>query len=780
MRSWKGLVNTLIVTTTIGYMTGVLGKINIPLPRIKPYSPTIDIAQYALYQGNVRSSNLVEGFLPLYQSPGQTLTFFDARFYNPNGAPLEGNIDLGIRELSRSNTQLLGFYGGYDRFRSETRRYYSQLHAGFEYWTRRFFIGGNAYLPIGTKVYDNDAVDSASLVPTPIPYRYNIAFSQGKERVLPGVDAEVGCDFTHGLTIYAGGYYFDHSDASSVLGPKIRATYTFYREGQRRLLGLFDRIRLEGLLSYDSVRGTSWLVGLRIRFGLSHQYTNPSQGLARHMTDTVRRDLNVISENFNLSRQFYMIDGRRARVDLVSNTSSRTIDDAVNGVDSAADIIGIIGPQTASSELTLGDRNLNITGGEYRFSVNGHPYRIAVVGNNGSLTSAGGGDNAFSLVDATGNHAITLQYFTFNTPDDTGFALQTDGNSFGHITVDHIVSHDMPFDFVVTTADGTGSVNFTHNVLDLQNSTAIDGNVGDFAGVLLYTGNVSNQITINQFSDNTIRIADRNADMNSLGGVYIEGDGIIQFNQGFLNNTVNLSNNQGLRLFEYAYCIFGNTVMLSSVSGNTFVVSGGDDTAFAAGWIIQADTTISADVSQNTFIVSDNMLLVGGYGWLMTADMTITGNVTENTFMLLGNNAGNDEIRGWLIDRDTTINGDVSKNTFKVSGNDDQGVGWNMQSNISINGQVIDNNFMINNNNGDNLGILINGIDGSETIAFDKTVSRNQFFINGSLIGNYGFQLDATSGGTIDFNGNSSESELSTSNNNASVSNLGGIINYNG
>ena len=38
-----------------------------------------------------------------------------------------------------------------------------------------------------------------------------------------------------------------------------------------------------------------------------------------------------------------------------------------------------------------------------------------------------------------------------------------------------------------------------------------------------------------------------------------------------------------------------------------------------------------------------------------------------------------------------------------------------------------------------------------------------RFLINGSLMGSYGVQLDATDGGTINFDGNSSENELSAS-----------------
>jgi hypothetical protein len=362
------------------------------------YQPTIDLAQYALHQGNFRSANLIEGIIPLYQSGGALLSFADIRLYNPNGISVEGNIDLGFRRLFNQGNKLFGIYAGYDRYRSETRRYYNQANAGLEFWLKRFFIGGNVYVPFGSTVYDNDSLNLAYLVPTDTAYRYNIVFEQGKERAMPGGDAEIGYDFTHNLTLYGGGYYFDHADAKSIAGPKLRATYTFYRSQANRLLKLFDRIRLEGLVSHDSVRGTSWLFGLRFTFGLGRDF-NPTQGVVRHMTDPIRRDLNVVSTGLNTAPEFYMTDGHRTRVDLITANDDRTIDNAVNPASgTAADIIGVNGNRSVANDqaLSLGSRNLTITGGKYQFTANGHLYTITTVGNNGTLTAASG-ENLFEL-----------------------------------------------------------------------------------------------------------------------------------------------------------------------------------------------------------------------------------------------------------------------------------------------------------------------------------------------------------------------------------------------
>jgi hypothetical protein len=257
--------DTSIANLSKPYVTSISPRSQ-SLSTTPSYYPVLDLAQYALHQGDSRSANLVEGFIPLYQSSPNLLSFADIRFYNPNSTPWEGNIDLGVRRIFQQSHSLAGLYAGYDRYRSQTRRYYSQVNLGVEFWFNRVFIGANGYLPFGTKVYDNDAVNQAYLVPTTTSYRYNIAYAQGKERAMPGADAEVGVDINRELTVYAGGYYFDHGDARRITGPKLRATYTFYHSPSHWFLNIFDRIRVEGLLSHDSVRGTSWMAGIRFRF----------------------------------------------------------------------------------------------------------------------------------------------------------------------------------------------------------------------------------------------------------------------------------------------------------------------------------------------------------------------------------------------------------------------------------------------------------------------------------------------------------------------------------
>jgi hypothetical protein len=800
--------------------------INRPIKLAKPltsieathYIPTLDIGQYALHQGPSRSANLIEGIIPLYQLAPNILSFADIRFYNPNGTPVEVNLDLGFRRLFHQDKVLIGLYAGYDRLRSQTHNYYSQINAGGEIWIKRFFVGGDVYIPIGTKVHKDNPLNKAYLFPTNTSYRYNIALEPGEERVLPGVDAEIGYDITSHLTFYTGGYYFNHSDAGAITGPKFRATYTFYRSTNRRLLNLFDRIRIEGLITHDSVRGTNWIAGLRFTFGLG-RHSNPTQGVMRHMADPIRRDLNVVTEGFNDPAQFYMIDGRRARVDIISDTSRQTIDNAVDPLSSSesADIIGIRGDANTAGGLVLGDRDLIITGGRFDFIHNGHPYTIQDLGLNGNIepNNSSFDGNVFEVQDAHGTQTMQLQYLSITgASDDEGIALQTNtGNGFGQIIIDHVTSN-IPFNFSLAgTSNTTGQVKFIHNQLNITDASRLFS-IGEFGAVRFITDDDTQLLTINSFSYNQINVTNRTTGSDA-SGLYVWADSAtpVDFFNGMAHNTINVSDNtgisgdaygfyqdnasfdsdlsyntitasgnaddgygwyiQGAATIEgavrdntftasgngngYGWYISRATMIEGAIRDNTFTVSGNGNDGY--GWYILGDMTIDAAVSGNTFTASDNT--ANGYGWYILGDTTIEGAVSGNTFTASDNTANG---YGWYIIGDTTIEGAVSGNTFTASDNTANGYGWYIQEPATIKGAVRDNTFTVSGNMGDNFGVAINEDTGA-VVDFQQAVTGNQFTTDG-----YGFNLETNSGTSdIYFQGNSDPGELSSSNHGASV-----------
>jgi len=904
-------IRSLFFSILLGFILSLCWAISLAqsLPgsriQVNPYIPTIDIAQYALHEGDVRSANLLEGFIPIYQTSSNKLLFTDVRLYNPNGTPLEGNIDLGFRRLFHQGRRLLGFYGGDDRFRSETRNYFNQAHAGFEFWQNRFFVGGNVYVPVGTSVYNNDALNVASLSSTSTSYRYNIAFEAGKERALPGADAEVGYDITPSLTVYGGGYYFDHSDARSIAGPKLRATYTLYRARAHQLLAHFDRIRLEGLISHDSVRGTTWMAGLRFTFGFSNRF-NPTTGLARHMADPIRRDLNVVSENYRLSPELYTINGNLAQVDIVSNSSGRTIDDAVDG---DADIIRIIGSQTAEGELVIGGRDLAITGGQYDFTVNGQPYTVPKSGTSGTLAALSGAATLFNLSGGIEN--VKLEHLTIANLENDQMALENDG-SFGHLTVDDITSN-APIYLSITGTDETGQLTFINNQINMTNSTAVSGISAQGLNGLGLVASSGNSLTVLAFNNNEIVLSNTSSGIGHMSALWAESgdsDNPILFATGIENNLIETSNfdasndshiygfaNQGIKINGS----FKNNQLIaqgySSVAGiyqvnamrtfgsNPFILQNGTfsynsftarnyyaTSGSANGWNINVETTISGNTHDNQFIVSNNEnngigiqvttlsstdVTFGGdfynnqfttsnngaqgKGINFTADYNLlfTGDVYNNQFTASNNgglgrgwdsNAGGHLIMssnfynntfnifdngvtgslGLCMDDAFTIEGNMTNNQFVVSNNVGDATGWLATSEVSIGGNITHNTFTLANNGTSNVAIdfdldttstiggsikgnTITIIDASEaatnagfsitandvTINFNQIIVNNLITINNDTSDEYGFSLDTASSGVINFNGTSSASELSSLNNDASITVSGsGTINY--
>jgi hypothetical protein len=689
-------------------------------PKILYYQPTIDVAQYALHQGDSRSANLIEGFIPLGRWTFEKILFVDARFYNPNGTPIEWNIDLGFRHVFNQGNQLFGIYAGYDRYRSETRRYYSQVNAGLELWFNRFFIGGNGYLPVGTKAYDNDAVNLAYLVPTNTSYRYNIAFAQGKERAMPGGDAEMGYAITPNLTLYGGGYYFDHADAKSIAGPKFRATYTFYRSQSHRLLKLFDRIRLEGLISHDSVRGTSWMAGLRFRFGLS-KHPNPTTGVARHMTDPIRRDLNVVSENFNDPSEFYKIDDRRARVDLVSNSSGRSIDEAVDGSSANADIIGVVGDQTAALSLSLGLRAMTITGGKHAFSVNGHPYTVYNVGQNGSVMAAAG-EATFNLVPDA--EAVTLEHLGLLADDDQ-FALTNNNagtyGSFAHLTI-HDVTSNAPILLKLTDDDenATGSLTFTNNTITLTNSSATDSDAGDGEGGimglgLLVTGTNDQQLIVSTFNSNQIEMTNTDQGSNLFAlDVESHSDNPVRFTHGMKNNTLIIADGNDSDTSKLiAGFYIENMKMTNNFANNQIQMNGYSDQSLQDSmsgiWIgITSDGfEINAGNFQHNNIAVTN-LTASGLGINIQNNMLISGNFSGNRLSSTGNGTNGYPIYTTNTP-DLEIGGNFSNNTVIASNNVNVGRGYTGDANLTIMGNFDSNTFTAEYNDNGGVGFLYNG-----------------------------------------------------------------------
>lgn len=235
----------------------------------------------------------IDLFIPLWQRNYSDLLFTDLRIHDHSGTPFEGNLHLGYRHLFSNAQKMFGVYGSFDHRKTLYSNYISQIGLGGEFWLNKWFIGANLYQPVGnTLKYLSTNTQKLDIDSVTVREIKNSNF----EKAIPGFDFEVGYEFIPGLIGYAGGYYFDARGVDKVCGPRVRLAYELnkYTYG-RRVLGIFDAVGLELGVQHDKPRNTIYYASMRIRFGLNDNINTITKGIARHMLDPVRRDIEIIS-----------------------------------------------------------------------------------------------------------------------------------------------------------------------------------------------------------------------------------------------------------------------------------------------------------------------------------------------------------------------------------------------------------------------------------------------------------------------------------------------------
>lgn len=298
------------------------------------YSPYLEVGGTRFFNVNKYNSALgVDAFIPLWQTADQ-LIFTDIRFYDRSGTPFEGNLHLGYRYLSPEKQHVYGIYGAFDRKKTGLGNYFNQLTIGAECWLQDLFIGGNFYQPVGDTSRLSGISETAELVNLESGYKGIWVTTDKKyEKAMGGADAEIGYELLNGLVAYVGGYYFKASGVDSMIGPKAKLAYDWRLCDGHKILGIFDKIGLEVGVHSDKPRGTIWHVGANFRIGLLPNSNTNLPGVARHMVDVVRRDVDIIAtDTSSKSGDYYREDGKivafasddsTSSMSSVSNTGAR-------------------------------------------------------------------------------------------------------------------------------------------------------------------------------------------------------------------------------------------------------------------------------------------------------------------------------------------------------------------------------------------------------------------------------------------------------------------------
>ena len=270
------------------------------------YKPYLEVGGAKYFNQATNVSGIYDLFIPLLQQEDQLL-FTDIRIFDRSGSAVEGNFHLGYRKLL-DPSQMFGIYGAFDYKKSDKQNSFHQLTLGLEYWHHTWFVGANAYKPIGiTKKYVGETTFLQE-VPSSRSIAKIITTNKLYEEALPGVDAELGYALTEDLTSYVGGYYFAASGAETVTGPKIRVTYD-YLQPVGRILGVVDGISIEAGAQHDKPRGYTAYIGLKFKVGLTSLTKNSNvSGFKRHMVELVKRDPDIVvgqSQETHQQKQYY-------------------------------------------------------------------------------------------------------------------------------------------------------------------------------------------------------------------------------------------------------------------------------------------------------------------------------------------------------------------------------------------------------------------------------------------------------------------------------------------
>jgi trimeric autotransporter adhesin len=187
------------------------------------FSPRFGV-RYTTEGAGFRPYTSFEGFLPVLQDPGKSMTFLQGGVSLDNNSGSSASILLGHRLYSNTDKNVVGGYVSFNS-RDTGKSNFNQLGLGIESlgnWDFR----ANAYLPlnngekqVGSDIFDgNNAFFQGSNLLVPRTRQYEVALS--------GVDAEVGTKLASlgsgDLRGYAGAYYYDGGQSREAFGWKTR------------------------------------------------------------------------------------------------------------------------------------------------------------------------------------------------------------------------------------------------------------------------------------------------------------------------------------------------------------------------------------------------------------------------------------------------------------------------------------------------------------------------------------------------------------------------------
>jgi hypothetical protein len=229
--------------------------------------------------GYTRGYTYIEGFLPIYQAPGEFVIFLDARGVNFDEAHRwEWNAGAGARWAAPCSNWVYGVNTFFD-WRDTGSSVFRQIGAGFEAMGPDVDFRSNFYLPIGGHRHGLD-FGNPQFAGT------NILLDHFFENAMRGFDTEVGAPIPLldrlGLRGYAGFYHYDNSNAPTINGIRGRL--------EARLT---DNLTAHFAVQNDHVFNTTVSGGLALQWG-GRRPLGSGRSVTDRLGERVVRDTNIV------------------------------------------------------------------------------------------------------------------------------------------------------------------------------------------------------------------------------------------------------------------------------------------------------------------------------------------------------------------------------------------------------------------------------------------------------------------------------------------------------
>ncbi|OCQ95773.1 hypothetical protein BCD64_10100 [Nostoc sp. MBR 210] len=651
----------------------------------------------------------LEGFLPIFQSPGNSLTFLEGKVLLDNNSTVASNILFGHRFYSGKDNRVIGGYISYST-RDTGNSNFDQLGLGFESlgnWDFRF----NAYLPLNT----SEALLSQSIVDSNSRFLGN-SLLVGRQRLfevaLSGMDAEVGTSITKlgagELRGYAGVYYYSGGDSKEAFGWKTRLA-----------ANPTDFLNLGLSLQQDNLFDTRLVFTIGANFPSGSRRSKPKKNNALfRIAESVERQATILAthETRNDTVVATGSDGQPLTFLHVINggTGNGTFESPYGAIASAVGVAQANNIVYVRSNSTATFAGFTIPNGVQVLS--SAPVQRVNIPEFGLVKLPFSGSSIYPIITgsvAEGNGLVTLG----NNTVLSGFNIQVSGEENAIGVYGTNINNTSIRDNIITNPFGRGiRLEFaTGNLEILTNTIANSGNDA------IYLVNVGGTITI---SSNSIT----NAGDDGISLDFADATTIIS------NNTINGAGNEGIDL-EYvngAIAIINNTVSDTEDQGidltdinatttisNNIISNSGDEGIYLE--YVHGNTTISNNIINNSGYEGIDLEYVNGAITIINntvsdtedqgidlTDINATTTISNNII----SNSGDEGIYLSSVDGNTTI----INNTITNSG--DEGIDLN-----SFNGTTIISNNVIS-NPGDE-GIELDNFSGITTISNNTITNAN-------------------------------------------------------